>query len=126
MGWRDFEIPTTPNDKSDKSDKTLELGSSVNSVSSVTGVNPENGSNRQGPEAPNIWRDLPLSDLTSLDLRLRIVAPDNADDWTLDDWVVWIEERSAILEFDGEYSREQADQEAMLIWRLYRHREAQS
>ena len=65
-------------------------------------------------------RSLPPDELARLDLRFRIVAPDDADAWSLADWLEWIAERSAILEFDSGYSLEQADQEAALMWRLYR------
>jgi hypothetical protein len=80
---------------------------------------------KEGSETTAQIRKLPPDELARLDLRFRIVAPYEADGWSLDDWIEWISERSAILEFDDEYSREQADQEAMLIWRLYRHKEGQ-
>jgi hypothetical protein len=71
----------------------------------------------------NSYRTLPPDELEKLDLRFRIHAPNAVDKWTLDDWLGWISERSAILEFDAEYSKEQADHEAMLIWKLYRRGE---
>ena len=78
------------------------------------------GGDHQGLGAVDTWRDLPPAELEKLDIQFGIVAPDNADRWALDDWVEWIGERSAILEFDAEYSRTQADSEAVLIWQLYR------
>ena len=66
------------------------------------------------------YPELPPDELALLDLRLRIIAPDNTTHWTIDDWLEWIAERSAILEFDAEYTREQADAEAFLLWRMYR------
>ena len=74
----------------------------------------------EGHHSFNSYRALPPDELEKLDLRFRIVAPDEADAWSVADWVAWISERSAILEFDADFSKEQADQEAMLIWRLYR------
>ena len=70
------------------------------------------------------FRKFPPSELAKLDICLRIVAPDTADSWTIEDWLAWIEERSAIMEFDANHSRHQADEEAFLIWRLYRNRNA--
>ena len=71
----------------------------------------------------NSHRTLPPDELENIDLRFRIVGPDKPDAWSLDDWLDWISERSSILEFDGDYSKEQADHEAMLIWKLYRRGE---
>lgn len=66
-------------------------------------------------------RSLPPDELAKLDIRFRIVAPDEADGWTIYDWLEWIAERSSILEFDGGQSREQAESEAFVVWRLYRY-----
>ena len=88
-------------------------------------VTKETNLTKKGSESTEHMRELPPEELARLDLRFRIVAPDDADAWSIADWIEWVGERSAILEFDGEHSREQADQEALLIWRLYRHNEAQ-
>ena len=70
-------------------------------------------------------RELSPDELSHLDIRFRIVAPDDADTWSVEDWIEWIAERAAILEFDAKSSREQADSEACLLWRLYRRADAE-
>ena len=126
MGWRNFDISTYPHDKTDKSDKSPVEKGFVSKKRFVIGGTPESESCQEGPDSAISSRNLSVDELARLDLRLRVIAPSDADTWTLEDWLDWIAERASILEFDGEYSREQADQEALLLCRLYRHKEVQS
>ena len=117
MGWRDFEIPTYHVDKTDRTDKSIDAEDSVSKNSFVTSYVPKS---KSIDEVAGDLRNLSPNELAKLDLTLRIVAPDAADSWSLQDWLEWISERAAILEFDADQSHEQANAEAFLIWRLYR------
>jgi hypothetical protein len=115
-----YEITKKAHNKEDTNLPDTDRGASTHPSRYSESSTKETKLTKEGSETTAQIRKLPPDELARLDLRFRIVAPDEADTWSLDDWIEWISERSAILEFDDGYSREQADQEAMLIWKLYR------
>src|SRR5262245_21060832 len=84
------------------------------------------------PESAMKYRSVTPAQLAKLDVTLRVVAPLSADSWTVDDWLLWIEERASILEFESNpapqndgrsmVQAKQADEQALLLCTLYRRR----
>ena len=61
-------------------------------------------------------RSLSPDELAHLEITFTVPAL-GGDGWSLEDWVRWADERSAILEFDGGLERATADNRAMALWR---------
>ena len=67
------------------------------------------------PEPAVKYRSLTPAQLATLDITLRIAAPSAADSWSIEDWLEWISERAAILEFDGGFDRALADNRVIVL-----------
>jgi hypothetical protein len=121
MNWLDAFRTETPEERADRTDETL-----LKDVHTPkTGISPTDTTDRIKAAVIG-WvsdiRNLSPEELAKLEITFTIPAP-GSESWTIDDWVEWINERSAILEIDGSASPETADAQALvLLSAVFRHR----
>jgi hypothetical protein len=121
MNWLDEFRTETPKQAPDRTDKTL----LKNLHTPKTGTSPTDRTDKTNGAGID-WvldiRSLSPEELAELEITFTVPAP-GSDGWTVDDWVEWTNERSAILEIDGGVPSETADAQAViLLSAVFRHR----